>query len=227
MDLKVFENTEFGEIRTILIDAEPWFVGKDTAEALGYSNPRKTMKDHVDKEDKDCVTIRDAIGRDRETSIINESGLYSLILSSKLPKAKKFKRWVTSEVLPAIRKTGSYISVQAFEDLEKRVRRIEAKALLTAKSSQYSIGVNTSEIAYSLGITPKRLFNFLISTGIIYRKWDSYELYNDYVGFGYIQKVRKSQVPCNCKRVKYWTLQGIRFVTDLYNNIVNGEKVMG
>lgn len=225
-DLQLFANPELGEIRTILIDAEPWFVGKDIAKILGYRDHNKTLSTHVDDEDKG-VAKWDTPGGRQNITVINESGLYSLILSSKLPKAKQFKRWVTSEVLPTIRKTGSYISVQAFDDLEKRVKKIEAKALMPIKSSQYSIGVNTSEIAYSLGIPPKRLFDFLIATGIVYRKWDKYELHNDYVGFGYIQNVRKSQETCNCKRIKYWTLQGVRFVTDLYNNIATGERVTG
>ena len=109
-DLKIFENPEFGTIRTLKLNGEPWFVGKDVAEVLSYSNPRKAIIDHVDEEDKtDGVTIRDSIGREQKPVLINESGLYSLILSSKLPTAKAFKRWVTSEVLPAIRRTGGYI----------------------------------------------------------------------------------------------------------------------
>lgn len=107
--MQVFSNPAFGQIRTLTINDEPWFVGKDVATVLGYSNPRKAMIDHVDEEDKtDGVTICDSIGREQNPICINESGLYSLILSSKLPNAKKFKRWVTSEVLPAIRKTGTY-----------------------------------------------------------------------------------------------------------------------
>lgn len=107
--MKIFSNPEFGDIRTEVIDGEPWFVGKDVAEALGYSNPRKALGDHVDSEDKsDGVTIRDSIGREQQPTLINESGLYSLILGSKLPTAKRFKHWVTSEVLPTIRKTGGY-----------------------------------------------------------------------------------------------------------------------
>lgn len=108
-ELQFFNSEEFGEIRTVTIDGEPWFVGKDVAEILGYSNTRKALADHVDEEDKmDGVTIRDSIGREQNPVCINESGLYSLILSSKMPNAKKFKHWVTSEVLPAIHKTGSY-----------------------------------------------------------------------------------------------------------------------
>lgn len=106
-EIQVFNNLEFGNIRTVTIDNEPWFVGKDIAEALGYSNSRKALIDHVDNEDKG-VTNRYTPGGKQNLIIINESGLYSLILSSKLPNAKKFKRWVTSEVLPAIRKTGHY-----------------------------------------------------------------------------------------------------------------------
>lgn len=108
-DLQIFKNEEFGSVRTVTINNEPYFVGKDVAEILGYSNPRKALSDHVDEEDKtDGVTIRDSIGREQNPVCINESGLYSLILSSKMPNAKKFKRWVTSEVLPALRETGHY-----------------------------------------------------------------------------------------------------------------------
>lgn len=106
-DIKIFENREFGSIRTVAQDGEPWFVGKDVAEALGYSNSRKAISDHVANEDKG-VTKRDTLGGAQTITIINESGLYSLILSSKLPTAKEFKRWITSEVLPSIRKTGGY-----------------------------------------------------------------------------------------------------------------------
>ena len=106
------------EIRTIDIDGEPWFVGKDVAKILGYSNTRKVLTDHVDDEDKlDGVTIRDSIGRDQCPVFINESGLYSLILSSKLPTAKQFKRWVTAEVLPAIRKHGAYLTPEKMEEV--------------------------------------------------------------------------------------------------------------
>lgn len=112
-ELRVFDNAQFGQVRTINKDGEPWFVGKDVAEALGYSNPRKALYDHVDIEDKtDGVTIRDSIGRPQNPVIINESGLYSLVMSSKLPNARQFKRWVTNEVLPSIRKNGGYIAGQ-------------------------------------------------------------------------------------------------------------------
>ena len=125
MELQIFQNAEFGSVRTADINGVPYFVGKDVAEILSYSNTRKALLDHVDEEDKtDGVTIRDSIGREQAPVLINESGLYSLILSSKLPTAKKFKRWVTSEVLPAIRKTGGYIP----HDEEMSDAEIMAKA---------------------------------------------------------------------------------------------------
>ena len=107
-ELQVFDNPDFGEIRSLLIEGEPWFIGLDVASALGYVNNRKALTAHVDLEDKNTVTIRDGIPGNPNKVIINESGLYSLILSSKLPEAKKFKRWVTGEVLPSLRKYGAY-----------------------------------------------------------------------------------------------------------------------
>ena len=129
-NLQIFKNDSFGEVRTLIIENEPWFVGKDVAEILGYTNPQKALRDHIDDEDKtlnELFTVNGTKG-----ILINESGLYSLILSSKLPKAKEFKRWVTSEVLPAIRKTGGYtvpkspmelleLEFQALREVENKV----------------------------------------------------------------------------------------------------------
>lgn len=129
--LRIFENEEFGEIRVLEKDNESWFIGKDVAEILGYERTAKAILDHVEQEDKDVVPIQDSIGRMQNTAIINESGLYSLILSSKLPGAKKFKHWVTSEVLPSIRKNGGYISNQ--ENLSDS--ELMAKALLVAQNT--------------------------------------------------------------------------------------------
>ena len=111
-ELQTFSNSEFGAIRTIMIEEEPWFVGRDVAKSLGYAKPENAVKAHVDDEDKSTTPIQGSAYETRVV-IINESGLYSLILSSKLPNAKKFKRWVTSEVLPAIRKTGAYVTATA------------------------------------------------------------------------------------------------------------------
>lgn len=112
-EIKIFENEEFGKVRTVIKDGEPWLVGKDVAEILEYRNTKKALSDHVDDEDKyqgDGVTIRDPMGRMQHPTIINESGFYSLVLSSKMPKAKEFRRWVTSHVLPTIRRTGGYVA---------------------------------------------------------------------------------------------------------------------
>ncbi len=107
-DLTIFENPEFGHIRGLKIEGEPWFVGRDVALALAYAKPQNALARHVDPEDKRVAPIQGTLGGEQEMTIINESGLYSLMLKSKLPAAKKFKRWVTSEVLPSIRKTGAY-----------------------------------------------------------------------------------------------------------------------
>lgn len=108
-ELEIFKNEEFGEIRVTAIDGEPWFVGKDIADILEYRNGSRDINRHIDEEDRRKSMIFDG-NQNKETIIINESGLYSLILSSKLPNAKKFKRWITTDILPTIRKTGGYVN---------------------------------------------------------------------------------------------------------------------
>lgn len=115
-ELQIFNSPEFGQIRTIERGGEPWFVGRDVAAALGYANARNAVPDHVDDEDKLRTQIEYA-GQKREVTLINESGLYSLVLSSKLPNAKKFKRWITSEVIPSIRKHGAYMTPDKLEEV--------------------------------------------------------------------------------------------------------------
>jgi len=115
--IQVFENKEFGKVRVMEKDGATWFVGKDVASILGYERPTKAIQDHIDDEDKDKIPFQDSIGRMRNTPVINESGLYSLILSSKLPAAKTFKRWVTSEILPSVRKHGAYIKDRKLDEL--------------------------------------------------------------------------------------------------------------
>ena len=130
-ELQIFNSSEFGEIRTVADKVNNvWFCGNDVAKALGYERGAKAISDHVDTEDRHEVPIQDSIGRMQKTAFINESGLYALVLSSKLPDAKKFKRWVTSEVLPSIRKNGGYIAGQeSLSDDE-----LMAKALLVAQN---------------------------------------------------------------------------------------------
>lgn len=116
-NVQIFSNEEFGRIRTVAIEGEPWFAGKDVAERLGYSNPQKAIRDHVDEEDRtvnDSFTVNGTM-----ITLINESGLYSLVLSSKMPRAKAFKRWITSEVIPSIRKRGMYATPQTAEQMLK------------------------------------------------------------------------------------------------------------
>lgn len=124
-ELTIFKNAEFGSIRTVNIDNEPWFVGKDVTLALGYANSRKALADHVQEDDKG-VTKRDTLGGKQNLTIINESGLYALIFGSKLESAKRFKRWVTNDVLPAIRKTGGYIAGhETLSDAELMAKALE------------------------------------------------------------------------------------------------------
>ena len=148
--IQVFENPEFGEVRTLAIDGEPWAAAIDVAKALGYKEPQKAIRTHVDPEDKG-VSKMDTPGGNQEVVIINESGLYSLILSSKLPKAKAFKRWVTSEVLPALRKTGNY-SVKpeppVFEPKRTSVGEI-ASLLLQIRQIQKAQGTTSRKIAFT------------------------------------------------------------------------------
>lgn len=180
-NISTFNNPAFGSVRAVSVNDEPYFVGRDVAEILGYSNPRKAIGDHVDDEDKtDGVTIRDSIGREQKPIIINESGLYSLILSSKLPKAKEFKRWVTAEVLPAIRKTGGYVNDTAqfvesyFAQLKEQAPKVLfANAVETAHNS-ILIGDLAKIIRQNgVDIGQKRLFEWLRQNGYLIKDGQS------------------------------------------------------
>lgn len=197
MNLHIFENPEFGSVRSIMVNGDPYFVGKDVAEILGYSNSRKALIDHVDKEDKtDGVTIRDSIGRDQNPVLINESGLYSLILSSKIPKAKQFKRWVTSEILPSIRKHGGYITGQEsmtddellsaalkvanrkIEEKNRLIKEMEPKAIfadaVSASKTSILIGELSKIICQNgVEIGQKRLFQWLRDNGFLMKIGES------------------------------------------------------
>ena len=212
-ELKIFENSEFGKVRTVLVDGEPFFVGKDVAEVLDYSNPRKAIKDHVDETDKrDGVTIRDSIGREQTPIIINESGLYSLILSSKMPRAREFKHWVTSEVLPSIRRHGLYAVDEVLanpdmlinaltalkEERANRERLEEANAVqqqqiaeLQPKASYYDVVLNckdalsVSVIAKDYGWSAKKMNQYLHEHGVQYKQGSTWLLYARYAEQGY------------------------------------------
>lgn len=160
-NVQIFNNEEFGKVRIVNINGEPWFVGKDVAESLGYSNTRKALADHVDEDDRtDGVTIRDSIGRDQTPVIINESGVYSLVFGSKLEGAKRFKHWVTSEVLPTIRKTGGYVNNDElfietyFSQVEESTKAMLRATLATVREVneknrqlERTVGVQSQQIA--------------------------------------------------------------------------------
>lgn len=161
-ELQVFNNPEFGKIRAIEIDGEPWLVGKDVARALGYSNTKDALAKHVDPEDRRGSRIATPSGT-QEMTVINESGLYSLIFSSRLPDAKRFKRWVTSEVLPSIRKTGSYSLPGAVQVVEKtkpevsliglaKVAATARRAVLDMGGTKYEAGVEVMNILQYCGL---------------------------------------------------------------------------
>lgn len=152
-DLKIWENQEFGVLRVIERDGEPWMVGKDVAQALGYAKPRNAIAAHVDEEDKKDAPIQGDLGGIQSMTVINESGLYSLVLSSKLPGAKRFRRWVTNEVLPSIRKDGGYIkTAPGMTDAD-----IMAKAILLAQKTIEGQKAQIDEM------TPKALFADAVS----------------------------------------------------------------
>lgn len=197
-ELQIFQNAEFGSVRTATIDGEPYFVGKDVATILGYSNLRDAISKHVDDEDKGVAKC-DTLGGRQEILFINESGLYSLILRSQLPAAKRFKRWVTSEVFPAIRRHGMYateelianpdLAIAAFQALkaerEKRQALEEAVAVqaqqiaeLKPKATYYDVvlkckdAVNISVIAKDYGWSAQRMNEYLHKKGVQYKQFD-------------------------------------------------------
>lgn len=152
-EIQIFNSSEFGEIRTVNIDNEVWFVGKDVAVALGYAKPLNALSNHIDEDDSLKRGLTDNLGREQDTIFINESGVYALVFSSKLPKAKEFKKWVTSEVLPSIRKNGGYIAGQ--ENMTDD--ELLAKALLVA---QNKIAEKNKEIER---MKPKEVFADAVS----------------------------------------------------------------
>ena len=208
--IEIFNSAEFGTVRALTIDNEPYFVGKDVATILGYERATKAIADHVDTEDIDEVPIQDSIGRMQKTPVINESGLYSLILSSKLPTAKKFKRWVTAEVLPSIRTHGAYMTPDTLEkalynpdflirlatelkDTQAHVKHLETKIDNDKPKVIFADAVSTSKSSILVGelakiikqngvnIGQNRLFAWLRDNGyLIKRKGTDYNMPTQY-----------------------------------------------
>lgn len=193
MKNQIFKNAEFGQIRTCMVNGETYFVGKDVASALGYTNPQKAIRDHIDEEDKLGERIVQS-GQARETIVINESGLYALILSSKLDSAKRFKRWVTSEVLPQIRQNGRYELQRQARVLEKRNALLEeinaqqkpftdyARTILSSTQT-----VTITQIAQDYGFTAIRFNELLCDLRIQHKVGGQWILYTPYLNKGYVQ----------------------------------------
>jgi anti-repressor protein len=244
-----FHNDMFGDIRAMEQNGEPWFVGKDVAAALGYANTRDAIVRHVDEEDKTTVAIHDTGSNYKSMAvIINESGLYSLVLSSKLPQARAFKRWVTQEVLPTIRRHGAYITVPTLERIiaspdygiallqslkEERRRRMEAEneakklkpmADYTAVILACPDTVSITQIAQDYGMSAIALNKILYKAHIQYSVGGQWILYADYKDMGLVQSYthnfRHTDGSDGCRMYTRWTQQGRLF---LYNKL----KAMG
>ena len=242
-ELQIFTNDMFGQIRTTIIDGEPYFVGADIANSLGYSNTRDAIKAHVDADDKADVVIHDG-RQNRKMTAINESGLYSLIFGSKLPSAKQFKRWVTSEILPQIRKTGGYIPINTKDDevtimakahqilertLQEKDKIIEtkSKALMIAqpKADKYDKLISAegymsfNVVAKQLGTGRNRLMQLLREKGILFRDGLSNIAYQTYCERGYFvvkYSTGRNGFACGVTKV---TAKGLEWLCDLLNEV--------
>ncbi len=244
-ELRIFENPEFGSIRTVEVNGEPWFVGKDVAEILGYEKPTDSVRKRVDDEDRGISKMETPSGKQNMT-IINESGLYSLVLGSKLPTAKKFKRWVTSDVLPSIRKHGLYamdeilanpdVLINALTELkEERQRRkklesetVELSRAITEMQPKVNYvdivlksknTVNISQIAQDYGMTPNRLNKLLADLRVQRKVGGQWLLYKDYLPMGYVQsetvEIERSSGIKDTVMHTKWTQKGRLFLYEL------------
>ena len=237
-NIEVFENKEFGKVRTVVINGEPWFVGKDVAEILGYGNPRQGIASHVDVDDKDVQKMDTPSGKQGIT-IINESGLYSLILFSKLPTAKKFKRWVTSEVLPSIRKYGSYSAdipktlpecliayaneIKAHEETKKMLEIAQPKAdfydTVVSTESLLSMG-DTAKLINKKGVGRNNLYKILKARKILMADNIPYQ---QYIERGYFKVVESYYMAGDNKvitKTTYVKQKGVDYIRKLLSTEV-------
>lgn len=242
-ELKVFENAEFGSVRTVMIGDVPHFVGKDVASILGYTNPQKALRDHVDEEDK---TVNESFSVNGTMAIlINKSGLYSLIISSKMPNAKKFKRWVTNEVLPSIRQHGVYATedfiTKSIEDpawaisvLKQLQEKKEMVAMqqqmileMKPKVSYYDLilqnnsVMSISKISKDYGMSPQAMNKLLHELGIQYKQGKMWLLYQKYANQGYTQSKTHAIDAERSVMHTYWTQKGRLFLYDLLKSKKN------
>lgn len=227
-EMLIFENPEFGKVRTVCLDGEPWLVGKDVALILGYAKPNNALASHVDEDDSLKWGVIDSMGRKQETIIINESGFYSLVLSSKLPKAKEFKRWVTSIILPTIRKTGGYVAnedmfvetylpfadepikqlfklqCRVINQLNDRIRRDEPKVKFADHVSDTTNVIDMNRMAklcadHGIRIGRNRLFAWMRSRGILMMNNIPYQ---EFIDNGYF-RVKESVYECRSQMKTY------------------------
>lgn len=232
-EVQVFNNANFGQVRSMMIDGVPWFIGKDVAEALGYTNSNKALVDHVDIEDKG-VTKCYTLGGMQNLNIINESGLYALIMSSKLPKAKEFKRWVTSEVLPTIRKTGSYGLIPSYQ-IEDPIAR--AKAWIVEKEKQMALEtqlqiaepkakvydelvahdgyVGLREMSKMIGYPLHKLGKYLVEIKMCYKEGSTYYPYAEFSNNGMcVGRWHKAKWTSKGGMKTVWSMEGVAYVKE-------------
>ena len=222
MKNQIFKNKEFGQIRTCMVDGETYFVGKDVASGLGYKNTKNALMRHVDEEDKLGARFTTS-GQNREMIVINESGLYSLILSSKLDSARRFKRWVTSEVLPQIRKNGRYELEQQNRVLESRNALLEEITVQQKPLTDYARTILSStqtvtitQIAQDYGMSPVGMNQLLFKLHIQHKVGGQWILYIPYLNKGYVQSFSsyfvKSDGEVQVKLHTRWTQSGRLFL---------------
>ena len=240
--IMIFENEEFGKVRTVCIDGEPWLVGKDVAEKLGYSDTAKAIKRHVDEEDKG-VDVLSTPGGKQPFIVINESGFYSLVLSSKMPNAKRFKRWVTSEVLPTIRKTGGYVddpdkfadyylpfadeaTKQMFKIQYEYIRQLHCKINTDKPKVDFANQVADTTNVIDMGEMAKlandrgirigrnRLFSWLRVMGILMMNNIPYQEYMDRGYFKLKESLYYTDGVYKTRQTTYVTGKGQRYIID-------------
>ena len=240
--MQVFENTEFGKVRVIIIDDQPWFVGKDVTVILGYGKSRNALSVHIDEDDALKWGVTDSMGRTQKTTIINESGLYSLILSSKLPQAKMFKRWVTAEVLPTIRKHGAYATADTLDEMlrnpkfaEALIRKLAAereknagledlagelapKALYCELILQSKNAVPVSLIAKDYGMSATAFNRLLYGFTIQYPVAGTWLLYQEYADRGYTHTRTYRVNDSTSAMHTCWTQKGRLFLYETLKN---------
>lgn len=231
-ELQIYNHPEFGGVRVIMIDSEPYFVGTDVANALGYSNPQKALRDHVPDKYKRAERIVHPSGGAQDTIVISEAGLYKLVMRSKLPNAEKFSDWVCEEVLPSIRKTGMYIDprteitsemlrrmADALDARDKKIAVLNTQvAELQPKASYYDIVlqckdlVTTSAIAKDYGYSAKKFNRLLYRLGVQYPQSGMWLLYQKYASLGWsstkTHKYMGLDGEIHCKVHTYWTQKG-------------------